>query len=153
MQCISQCIEVRPIKRRVLSTDAVLTSLSADTRACYPDPSGVCSVLCVPSAVLQADARHCRALSKTALCSQPHNRMRSTRLESLVVRKESAVSLRHCCRGQHPHTSYQCIHQHAFCMQLGVWPSKIDRDKPPAALHRHGRKLICSMHQHMKTSI
>jgi len=87
MQCISRCIEVRPIKRRVLSTDAVLISLSADTRARYPDPSGVCSVLCVPSPVLQADARHCRALSKTALCSQPHNRMRSTRLESLASKK------------------------------------------------------------------
>jgi len=110
MQCVSQRIEVRPIKRRLLSTDAVLISLSADTRACYPDPSGVCSVLCVPSTVLQADARHCRARSKTAFCSQPHNRMRSTQRESLVVRKDSAVSLRHCCRRQHPHTSYLTVH-------------------------------------------
>jgi len=149
MQCISQCIEVRPIKRRVPSTDAVLISLSADTRACYSDLSGVCSVQCVPSTVLQADARHCRALSKTALCSQPHNRMRSTRLESLVVRKDSAVSLRHFCRRQHPHTSYQCIHQHAFCLQLGVWPSKIDRDKYPADLHR--RKLMFHASTHGNT--
>jgi len=151
MQCISQCIEVRPIKRRVLSTDAVLTSLSADTRACYHDPSGVCSVLCVPSAVLQADARHCRARSKTAFCSQPHNGMSSTRLESLVVRKDSAMSLRHCCRTTPAHIISVHTATHILLANGSIWPSKIDRDKYPADLHR--RKLIWSMHQHMKTRI